>query len=261
MHNFDHILNWRLLPGSHDFPGPHGGTCVNEAAIVAAGFPYRKVRVVSDMPECFCPVLSQYALVLNDGVNDSERQRLLPFVSRLAGTRHRIHSSERTGAMLRHILSTVVPLMLEFYRHYEAANNLRSATVPSFDPERVRQAMDKPLRLLGGDAWGYVRVAYEPIVRDANCSTATRLAMACLAFMREAGNYRRHGQYELFDPFALDEPIKYSCIKAPPLADTIFAHALEALDRGIAVAEPEPVDLPLAVERLDAAKAGKLETA
>jgi hypothetical protein len=35
---FETILNWKLLDGSHDFPGPDGGTCINEAAIVAAGF-------------------------------------------------------------------------------------------------------------------------------------------------------------------------------------------------------------------------------
>ena len=34
---FGHILNWRLLAGSHPFPGPDGGTCINEAAVVAAG--------------------------------------------------------------------------------------------------------------------------------------------------------------------------------------------------------------------------------
>ena len=41
MEGFDHILNWRLLRGSHDFPGKDGGTCINEAAVVAAGFEYR----------------------------------------------------------------------------------------------------------------------------------------------------------------------------------------------------------------------------
>ncbi len=44
METFDHILNWKLKQGSHTFPGPDGGTCINEAAIVAAGFPYRPVR-------------------------------------------------------------------------------------------------------------------------------------------------------------------------------------------------------------------------
>ena len=44
MDNFDHILNWKLKQGSHTFPGQDGGTCINEAAIVAAGFPYQPVR-------------------------------------------------------------------------------------------------------------------------------------------------------------------------------------------------------------------------
>jgi hypothetical protein len=46
MEAFDTILNWKLKRGSHTFPGPDGGTCINEAAIVAAGFPYRPVRSV-----------------------------------------------------------------------------------------------------------------------------------------------------------------------------------------------------------------------
>jgi hypothetical protein len=41
MEAFDTILNWKLKRGSHTFPGPDGGTCINEAAVVAAGFPYR----------------------------------------------------------------------------------------------------------------------------------------------------------------------------------------------------------------------------
>ena len=53
MDGFDHILNWKLQPGSHPFPGKDGGTCINEAAIVAAGFEYQPVRRVEDMPDCF----------------------------------------------------------------------------------------------------------------------------------------------------------------------------------------------------------------
>ena len=33
--DFSHILQWRLLEGSHTFPGPDGGTCLSEAAAVA----------------------------------------------------------------------------------------------------------------------------------------------------------------------------------------------------------------------------------
>ena len=84
MDNFNHILNWALKQGSHVFPGKDGGTCINEAAVVAAGFPYRPVRSVDDMPGCFSRPICRLALHLNDGATDEERQLLLPFVTRLA---------------------------------------------------------------------------------------------------------------------------------------------------------------------------------
>jgi hypothetical protein len=92
---FEHILNWRVLEGSHAFPGRDGGTCINEAAIVAAGFKYRSVEDVGDMPPCFSPVIAQFALSLNDRMPDDQRQRLLPFVARLAGT------ADKPGVELR----------------------------------------------------------------------------------------------------------------------------------------------------------------
>ena len=84
MDGFDHILNWKLKVGSHPFPGQDGGTCINEAAIVAAGFEYRPVYRVEEMPECFSRPICRFAMRLNDDANDEERQRLLPFVTRLA---------------------------------------------------------------------------------------------------------------------------------------------------------------------------------
>ncbi len=84
METFDHILNWTLKQGSHAFPGQDGGTCINEAAVVAAGFPYRPVRSVRDMPDCFSRPICALAMQLNDEASDEERQLLLPFVTRLA---------------------------------------------------------------------------------------------------------------------------------------------------------------------------------
>ncbi len=84
MDSFGHILNWRLKHGSHTFPGQDGGTCINEAAIVAAGFAYRPVRNPDDMPACFSRPICRLAMQLNDETSDEERQHLLPFVARLA---------------------------------------------------------------------------------------------------------------------------------------------------------------------------------
>ena len=77
MDGFDHILNWKLQPGSHPFPGKDGGTCINEAAIVAAGFEYQPVRRVEDMPDCFSRPICKLAMQLNDHASEAERQRLL----------------------------------------------------------------------------------------------------------------------------------------------------------------------------------------
>lgn len=81
------MLDWKLLPGSHEFPGPDGGTCVNEAAIVAAGYPYRAIHCVEDLPNSFSRPIAMVALCLNDTLADDLRQELLlPFITRLAGS-------------------------------------------------------------------------------------------------------------------------------------------------------------------------------
>src|SRR6202171_6595122 len=73
---FQRMLEWRLLRGSHYFPGPDGGTCVNEAAIVAAGHPYRAVRSIEDCPASFSRAAATYAVFLNDLIeNDAVGRR------------------------------------------------------------------------------------------------------------------------------------------------------------------------------------------
>jgi hypothetical protein len=84
MEAFDHILNWKLKEGSHPFPSKDGGTCINEAALVAAGFEYRPIRCPSEMPQCFSRPICNLAMWLNDFAMDHDRQRLLPYVTRLA---------------------------------------------------------------------------------------------------------------------------------------------------------------------------------
>ncbi|MGU3664569.1 hypothetical protein ACLBX9_10335 [Methylobacterium sp. A49B] len=84
MSDFSHVLNWKLLQGSHPFPGPEGGTCINEAAVVACGFPYQSIGSVKAMPDCFSRPICQLAMLLNDNATDAQRQHLMPFVMRLA---------------------------------------------------------------------------------------------------------------------------------------------------------------------------------
>ena len=84
MEGFDHILNWKLKAGSHRFPGPDGGTCINEAALVAVGFEYRPIVAAWQMPRGFSRPICRLAMWLNDHASHAERQLLLPYVTRLA---------------------------------------------------------------------------------------------------------------------------------------------------------------------------------
>ena len=85
--NIQDLLDWRLLTGSHEWPGPDGGTCINEAAIVVAGFHYSPVGGPEDFPPCFSTELGMLLLSLNDALSDERRQKLMRFVLRLPGSK------------------------------------------------------------------------------------------------------------------------------------------------------------------------------
>ncbi|GJE12219.1 hypothetical protein [Methylobacterium longum] len=115
MSNFDHILNWTLKRGSHPFPGPDGGTCINEAAVVAHGLPYRPIKSHLAMPPCFSRPICRLALYLNDEANDMQRQRLLPFVTRLACADTPAVEAQRAAYIRSHIdLDGPLPLHSSF---------------------------------------------------------------------------------------------------------------------------------------------------
>ncbi|HEY7299804.1 MAG TPA: hypothetical protein VH684_18000 [Xanthobacteraceae bacterium] len=114
--DFTRMLNWKILRGSHEFPGPDGGTCINEAAIVAAGYPYRPVRRIDDCPASFSRPLALYAMCLNEIVlsDDLRQELLLPFVARLAGSADSLEvEMARVGLIIQRTVATILPEALE----------------------------------------------------------------------------------------------------------------------------------------------------
>jgi len=109
---FGSMLTWKLKNGSHEFPGPDGGTCVNEAAVVAAGFPYCAIQSAEDCPPCFSRPISQFSIALNDLMPMKTRQKLLmPFVLRLAGTDDiPLVEEQRSDFIVSATTQTIVPL-------------------------------------------------------------------------------------------------------------------------------------------------------
>lgn len=69
----------RLSKGKHI--GPHDGACVMELASMLAGEPF------SDHPESVCPALGSFLRAYNDSVDDTCRQDLYAYASRVVGTR------------------------------------------------------------------------------------------------------------------------------------------------------------------------------
>jgi hypothetical protein len=127
-----HMLHWKLLRGSHEFPGPDGGTCINEAAIIAAGYAYRAVKSASDCPPCFSRPAAAYALALNDYIDDDRYRRrlLLPFVARLAGSADRPAVERDRAALIlqRTITELLLPRFARIPRHPIAQACSRVAT-------------------------------------------------------------------------------------------------------------------------------------
>src|SRR6478672_5322335 len=130
---FQRMLEWKLLRGSHEFPGPDGGTCVNEAAVVAAGYPYRPIYRVRDLPASFSRPIALFALCLNDTLEDELRQELLvPFVTRLAGSADVTKiEMERAELVLRRIVAEIVAPALARAGYTEIAERCRSLRTPT----------------------------------------------------------------------------------------------------------------------------------
>ncbi len=154
--DFDRILNWKLLRGSHVFPGPDGGTCVNEAAIVAAGHPYRAVRSVEDCPPSFSRPAATYALFLNDLIeNDGLRGRvLMPFVTRLEGSADTPEAEKKRAVLIvmRTASMILAPALLRL-GFFEASEKLRCIGLPYDLSSLIDGLFDASKRPVTPPAW------------------------------------------------------------------------------------------------------------
>ena len=141
MDGFDHLLHWKLKAGSHPFPGPDGGTCINEAALIAAGFKYQPIRYETEMPECFSRPICCLAMELNDQASDEDRQRLLPFVTRLACADTPEVERQRADYILSHTSDCI---RLPFNVGLEALEGALAIgrQADALGPEKVRTRME-----------------------------------------------------------------------------------------------------------------------
>ena len=107
------LLNWKLLKGSHKWPGAEGGSCINEVAIVVAGFPYQAVAKPADLPRSFSKELGTLLLYLNDALCEERRQKLKRFVLRLPGSKDTVSVEMERCQFLRDACRPLLPLLIQ----------------------------------------------------------------------------------------------------------------------------------------------------
>lgn len=81
----------------------------------------------SDHPACACPILTKYAICLNDSFNDKHREEMKPFIPLLVGTKSTdaIQTKRKQLLMWRHV-TAVYPLILDLINMSELATQLRA---------------------------------------------------------------------------------------------------------------------------------------
>ena len=229
---FAPILNWRLLKGSHAFPGPDGGTCINEAAIVAAGLPYRAITATDDCPPCFSRPLAAYALGLNDAMPEAERQGLMAFVLRLSGSADRPGvEAARTAFLALESVRRILPPLLD------AAGLPALAARCETAPDRA-SALDtlRAVEMQAG-ALSHAAAGRRAWIAGARASAVARSATA--------------GIRAFTDPRCAAEVAE----GAAPFAEGTWDSALGILDAALGIGRQAPaIDLPSAQARLEAAR-------
>ncbi|WP_158804944.1 hypothetical protein [Acidisoma sp. L85] len=218
-------MNWKLLKGSHEFPGPDGGTCINEAAVVAAGLPYRLIERPDDCPPCFSRVLASYAIQLNDGMDNDIRQELLiPFVVRMANTAD-VEAVERRRAayMLVEYVRRILSILQEADGYFDIAKQCR-AVVEVADCFDLLESMK----------------AVSPSAADI-CSVYVDVNIPKMARRPE------------FMAMAAGKAVTSATLQCKQWKKEFFSIACRILDEAIRLGNHGPLDAEVAVERLKAA--------
>lgn len=247
MEEFDHILDWKLLEGSHEFPGPDGGTCVNEAAILAAGLPYREVAEVSDLPECFCPVIGAFAMAVNDHMREGPRQRLIPFITRLAGSRSRLSITQRRhNFIVTQWARRILPRLLDAVGFTDEAERCRQEkTLPA-----LRTAAKHASIRLTPYVEGQRYSAYDPdtlkIVKRACDRVLSCHNMEVTPLLVTDGKFFRGPMLLVFG----------RCVEAQSLYEyaNIWDDTIDILDEALAIGEEQEIDPETAARRLERAR-------
>ena len=224
------LLDWKLLTGSHDWPGPHGGTCINEAAIVAAGFEYQRVSCAEDCPPCFSPVISAYLIALNDRMSSEPRQQLKRFVTRLSGSRD---TPEVEQQRLEYIVT-------------ETARRIVSKAMDAAGP-KINASMAYPT------AGGHAAAATTATTAAAIHATPDEAGAAIHAYAAAAAAvHAATAATHYATAYATAYAMMHGAAAGVHAAAVVYNHCIEIVEGALAIGnQATDIDTALVIERMD----------
>jgi hypothetical protein len=234
--------HWKLLPGPHSSTGPDGETCLAEAAIIAAGFEYRRVDTPYDCPPSFSRLITQYAMSLNDRIPDDLRQSMLmPFITRLADTASPTSVEiERAQFMAIETMRRILPLILS-QRSALAEQCQQAQTL-----EAAREAVIKVIKTTNSYAARVAAVNSYAAVEAARAAYNNDITATSNPF-REAAYFAIEATTVVSDAAAF---VSDTVIRA------VWQKAAAILDEAIALGnQPGPIEIALVASRMAYAKA------
>ena len=112
------------------------GLCAMEAVAFLAGEKH------SDAPQCACPVITRFVQCINDRWDDVERQRLVPLLPTLIGTRNENKAAKRAYIAADWAVREVSSAWFDFANLPESAARIRALS-PVVDIATAHAARDQ----------------------------------------------------------------------------------------------------------------------
>ena len=101
------IITWPYRLRRGHSADPSGGACAMDAVNWLAHGEH------GDHPECACPVITNFVIPANDEMDDATRQRFLPYLHRIAGSRSPEHEAARLRIVVLAAARVSAPAVLE----------------------------------------------------------------------------------------------------------------------------------------------------
>ena len=114
------IITWPYILRAGHSNDPSQGACAMDAVNWLAHGKH------GDQPECACPVIAAYVVRGNDAMPHDVRQRLLPYLHRIAGSRSEEHEAARLRIAVLDAVRVFAPSALDAAGLQDEAEKLRS---------------------------------------------------------------------------------------------------------------------------------------